>query len=127
MTAPRATFRPHEHVRRPEDFRRAFGRRRPASDAALVVHVAENGLPYARLGISIGRKKVRKAAARNRLKRLVREAFRQSKAELPTGLDLIVVPRSPDLTYPQVRASLVALAHAAAARLATQPSKPTRP
>lgn len=121
MTLPRATFRPHEHVRKPADFRRAFDRRKPASDAVLVVHAVENGLPHARLGISVGRKKVRKATARNRLKRLVREAFRQHKAELPTGVDLIVVPRGADLTYAQVRASLLTLAPAAAARLVARP------
>jgi ribonuclease P protein component len=121
MTAPRATFRKHEHVRRPADFRRAFDRRRPASDAVLVVHAVENGLSHARLGISVGRKKVRKATARNRIKRLVREAFRQNKAELPTGVDLVVVPRSADLTFTQVRASLITLARAAAARLTARP------
>ena len=34
MMTPRATFRPHERVRHPRDFRRAFDRRRSASDDA---------------------------------------------------------------------------------------------
>ena len=59
----------------------------------MTIYGVENGLDHARLGISVSRKKVKTAVARNRLKRLIREAFRLSKAELPAGLDLVVVPR----------------------------------
>jgi ribonuclease P protein component len=123
---PRATFRPHERVRRPEDFRRAFDRRRSASDGLLVVHAVENGLPHARLGIAVGKKKVRKATARNRIKRLIREAFRLSKPELPAGVDLIVIPRGAPLTFEAVRRSLPELARAAAARLGRRATGPPR-
>ncbi len=118
MTAPpRATFRPHERIRDPKVFRLAFQRRRSASDAALIVYAIENGRDHARLGISVGKKKVRKASARNRIKRLLREAFRLSKAELPDGVDLVVVPRGAALTFAQARASLPKLARDAARRL----------
>jgi ribonuclease P protein component len=114
---PRATFRPHERIRDPRDFRRAFERKRSVSDAVLVVHGVENGRDYPRLGISIGRKKVRSAVDRNRVKRLIREAFRLGKAELPAGIDLVVVPRTADVTFAQVREALPRLAQAAARRL----------
>jgi len=116
MTPP-ATFRPHERINDPKDFRRAFERKRSASDASMVVYGAENGLDYARLGISVGRKKIRSAAARNRVKRLLREAFRLSKAELPTGVDLVIVPRGAKLTFQEAKHSLPALAQAVARRL----------
>ena len=85
-----ASFRPHERLKDPKDFRRAFDRRRSSADDILVIYGVENGCEHARLGISLLRKKVRAAHARNRLKCLVREAFRLSKSELPTGIDLIV-------------------------------------
>ena len=86
---------PMSGSRSPAAFRRAFERRRWESDAIMTIYGFENGLDHPRLGISVSRKKVKTAAARNRLKRLIREAFRLSKAELPAGLDLIVVPRHP--------------------------------
>ncbi|WP_152050849.1 ribonuclease P protein component [Tautonia marina] len=116
MTA--ATFRPHERIARPADFRRAFDRRRSASDEALIVYGAENGLDYPRLGISVGRKRVRKATDRNRVKRLIREAFRLNKEVLPAGVDLVIVPRGPALTFEQANRSLPHLANAVAGRLA---------
>jgi ribonuclease P protein component len=70
------------------------------SDATLIVHGCENGLDFPRLGLSVSRK-VGGAVARNRWKRLLREAFRLSRRELPRGIDLVVVPRpevEPELT-----------------------------
>jgi ribonuclease P protein component len=115
--ARRCRFRPHERVRDPRDFRRAFALRRPVSDAVIVVHAVPNGLPHSRLGISVPRKLTRKAVVRNRLKRCIREAFRISKSALPAGLDLIVVPRAADLSVHQASASLPVLVRDAARRL----------
>jgi ribonuclease P protein component len=118
-----ARFRPYERISDPAVFRRAFERKRSVSDGSLIVYGVENGLEFARLGISASKRKIRKAADRNRVKRLIREAFRLSKAELPPGVDLIVVPRGPSLTFEQARCSLPHLAGAAARRLGLQPAK----
>lgn len=120
---PRPTFRPHERINSPLDFRRAFERKRSASDASMVVHGVENGRDYPRLGISVSRKRVRSAVDRNRVKRLLREAFRLSKAELPVGVDLVVVPRGPALTFAEARRALPQLAQATARRLGPRPAK----
>ena len=88
-------FRPAEHLRRPADFRRVYERRRSASDRWLIVYACPNGLPHLRLGLSVSRK-VGKAHVRNRLRRLYREAFRLTRHEMPTGLDLVLIPRRPD-------------------------------
>ena len=88
-------FRPHERLRRPSDFRRVYDRRCSTSDGNLVVYACENELPFSRLGVSVSRK-LGGAVVRNRLKRLLREAFRLSRSELPTGLDLVLIPRGAD-------------------------------
>jgi ribonuclease P protein component len=121
---PRLTFRPHEHLRRPQDFQRVYDRRRSVSDPTLLVYACENGLPYARLGLSVSRK-YGSAARRNRLRRLYREAFRLTRAELPTGLDLILIPRSgEEPTLEALRESLRKLVPQAARKLAKDPPPP---
>jgi ribonuclease P protein component len=87
-------FRPHEHLRRPTDFRRMYEGRRSASDGWLIVYACEKGLPHSRLGLSVSRK-IGTATFRNRLRRLYREAFRLTRHAMPTGLDLVLIPRSP--------------------------------
>jgi ribonuclease P protein component len=123
----RQTFRPYERIKHPDDFRRAFDRRRSESDAILVIYGVENGRAHPRLGISVSRKRVREATARNRTKRLIREAFRLSKAELPPGVDLIVLPRTDQLQLSAVRQSLTTLARAVARRLKVAPSTEKSP
>src|SRR6516164_7888494 len=92
-TPPPFTFRPHEHLRRPADFKRVYDYRRSASDELLIIYAAPNGLRYSRLGLSVSRK-LGGAVRRNRLRRLFREAYRLTRGEMPTGLDLVLIPRS---------------------------------
>ena len=125
--APRARFRPHERVVDPAVFKRAFERRKSTSDPWLIVYGVENGRDHARLGLSVAKRRIRKACDRNEFKRFVREAFRLTKADLPAGVDLIVVPRGARLTFAQARMSLPSLAQGVARRLAPPAPRPPRP
>jgi ribonuclease P protein component len=126
MTTPTPSyrFRPHEHLRRPADFRRVYDRRRSVSDGWLIVYACENGLPYLRLGLSVSRK-VGGAVHRNRLRRLYREAFRLTRHEMPVGLDLILIPRRPEHpALEELKRSLPRLVHKAARKLAREVPPP---
>ena len=110
-------LRKAEHLRSPADFRRVYDRRVSAADDNLVVYGCENDQAHARLGISVGRK-FGKAVFRNRLRRLFREAFRLTRAEIPTGLDLIMIPRSPrEPSLQDLKQSLPKLAQIVARKL----------
>lgn len=60
----------------------------------LDIAFRRNGLPLTRLGLAITIRGIG-AVHRNRVKRVLREIFRLRRADLPTGLDLVVVARDP--------------------------------
>ena len=74
------------------DFKRMFTGSKRAGDEYFVVLGQNNQLALARLGLAIARKHIKTAVGRNRIKRLVRESFRQHQHAL-SGLDLVVMLR----------------------------------
>jgi ribonuclease P protein component len=50
----------------------------------------QNGTRSARLGLAISKKHCKLAVGRNRIKRVVRESFRQQQTKL-TGLDVVIL------------------------------------
>jgi ribonuclease P protein component len=58
----------------------------------LAVYALPNDLPHPRLGLSVPGA-VGNSVVRNRIKRLLREAFRQLQHDLPCGYDLVIAVR----------------------------------
>lgn len=118
-------FRREDRLRRNADFQRVYKQGRSAADRSIVVYGLKSaGGERRRLGLSVSRK-VGGAVVRNRWKRLLREAFRQSRQQLPQGLDLIVIargPRPPALAA--LKQSLVTLAGQVARKLRPPASRP---
>lgn len=74
------------------DFKYVFDEPKRSSTAMLLVLSRLNDLGFARLGLIVSKKCEKRAVGRNRLKRLVRESFRNNQ-ELIAGLDIIVIAR----------------------------------
>ena len=74
------------------DFARVFKRAQKSVDKFFTVLYCRNNLGYPRLGLAIAKKRVRRAVARNRLKRIIRDSFRQTKNQL-LGVDIVIMAR----------------------------------
>ncbi len=74
-------------------FETVYARRRRVVDSCFAVNFTANELGMARLGLSVGAKAVGNSVARNRVKRVVRDSFRQAAGTL-AGIDLVVGARN---------------------------------
>lgn len=89
---PMAAFTRQRRLLTGTDFDRVFKRSRRSADQLFTVLYRANGLGYARLGLAIAKKRIRRAVDRNRLKRLIRESFRRNMPGLG-GVDVVVMAR----------------------------------
>lgn len=96
-----------ERLRKNREFAAVFERGRSFPGKKVVVYLLENSLPFNRVGVAVSRK-LGGAVVRNRLKRVVKEAYRANEAGLRKGLDLVLVPRSRAKTasFQEVKAEL---------------------
>jgi ribonuclease P protein component len=72
------------------DFQSVFNEGKKRSCRFFAIISKKNDLHLARLGIRVGKKAIREANQRNKIKRIIRESFRLHKTHLPE-CDYVVV------------------------------------
>ena len=130
MTQPRRYSLPKSHhLRKPAEFDAVYAARTRESRGPLTAYALPNDLGHPRLGLSVPRK-VGTAVRRNRIRRLLREAFRLMQHDFPegAGYDLVLVVRP---HVPLILAEYQKLLSALSVRLhktwQARPAPPRRP
>ena len=83
-------FKKTQRLLTKKDYNHVFEQAKKLVTSEFIILFRENNLGYARLGLAISKKMIAKAHDRNRIKRLIRENFRQK--ELP-AVDMIFLAR----------------------------------
>jgi len=94
----RSTFPKRERLQRNYEFRRVYEQGRRQEGKFVVLYVLEDTTAAAAtgrrtLGVVTGRK-IGNAVARNRARRLLREAYRLNKHKLKSNLQIVMVARA---------------------------------
>src|SRR5687768_6360377 len=124
------TFPRTHRLRSKLDFARVFDARVREYRGPVTLYALPNDLAHPRLGISMSRK-VGTAARRNRIKRLLREAFRLHQHVLPRGYDFVVTlrPHEPMILaeYQKIMTALMLKLHTAWQRRRPPQAPPQTP
>ena len=86
-------FRPAQRLKTSKDFSTVFSARRKYRAKGIALYYRKNSLGFDRLGLTVS-KKLGNAVVRNKIKRRIREIFRQNKNSEKPSLDLVARPES---------------------------------
>jgi len=91
MTPKRFGLPREERIRKRNDFERVFREGRRLTAGPIFARWVPNELGFTRMGVAV-RTTLGNAPRRNRIKRLLREAYRLNKHQVPPGVDIIFLP-----------------------------------
>lgn len=82
----------YKSLKNNREFRKVYDNGKSLSNKFLVIFYIKNGLSYNRVGFSTT-KKLGNAIIRNRVKRLIKEAFRLNSKNVDIGYDIVFLAR----------------------------------
>ena len=108
----RAIFRRRDRILTRQEYQAIYSSCPPIFSKMFVFYCRKNSAGGPRLGVSVTRKVARRAVVRNRIKRLLREAFRLNKRNLPEGCDMVANAKKSSLAaaYKDVEGALLSAA-----------------
>ena len=116
MGAKREGLGRGERLAKPFEYRRVWREGSFQRGRFLGVCLIDNNSKASRIGFSVPKKSVSKAISRNRIKRLLREAYRLNKANIAGAFDIVVFLRNKQpirgkipFSFKQVEAELLSL------------------
>jgi ribonuclease P protein component len=80
-------------IKKNREFKKIYNEGRYYVEEFLVAYVIKNNAEYNKVGFSVS-KKVGKAVTRNRIKRLMKENYRQISDNLKSGHDIVFTARA---------------------------------
>ncbi|MFH0776723.1 MAG: ribonuclease P protein component [Patescibacteria group bacterium] len=89
-----------------------FRRGRSIGLSEFAFRFLPNSLPNSRVAVLVGTKLSKKAVGRNRIRRRLREVVRLNFAQIPVGLDLLVIARDlklREIQFSELTAKFLAL------------------
>ncbi len=97
-------------MRKNEDFRKVYQKKKSMANRLLVIYILENKYGYNRTGFTVS-KKIGKSVIRNRVKRLLRESYRLNEKRILPGYDIIFVARdmASKATYKEIESAMLHL------------------
>lgn len=82
-------------LKKREDFKEVYQKGKFLKDATISLKYSKNNLDFSRIGFSIESKYFKTAVERNRVKRILREIFKEKLQNLKPGFDIVVFRKKP--------------------------------
>lgn len=82
-----------EHILKTKDFTEIYKKGRSFRRDFCILYCRPNGLGHRRIGFSISSRNIKRATRRNRIRRVFREVYRNGRAGLANGIDMVFVVR----------------------------------
>ena len=97
-------------IKENRDFSRLYRIGKFYSSDCLILYLKNNKLGFNRLGVTVS-KKVGKAVVRNRVRRRIKESYREIEGRILNSYDIIVVARAKaaECDYNKIRSALIYL------------------
>lgn len=97
-------------LKKREDFREVYQKGKFVSEKTISLKCAKNQLDFSRIGFSIESKVFKTAVERNRVKRILREIFRESLENIKPGFDIVVFRKKPGkIDFSQTKEEIASL------------------